>query len=269
MTDFSSVKGKVAIVTGASDGLGKAIAQCYAENGMKVVVSDINADKGNQLIEEIKANGGEAVFYKTDVSNEADVRGVVDFAIETYGQLDGIVNNAGISAENRPMHEYSIEEFDRLTAIDLKGVFMGMKFGIEAILKSKSSSGFVVNVASLAGIMGNSAMGIYTSAKHGVVGLTKSAALDYAAYNITVNAICPGTIRTSIWGDTPEEIVQQYAKMLSPNGRLGDPKDIAYVALFLASDMARYISGSTITVDAGSHAGKVTPTKWSHPEILD
>lgn len=269
MTDFSSVKGKVAIVTGASDGLGKAIAQCYAENGMKVVISDINADKGTQLVEEIKANGGEAVFYKTDVSNEADVRGVVEFAIETYGQLDGIVNNAGISAENRPMHEYSIEEFDRLTAIDLKGVFMGMKFGIEAILKSKSSGGFVVNVASLAGIMGNSAMGIYTSAKHGVVGLTKSAALDYAPYNITVNAICPGTIRTSIWGDTPEEIVQQYAKMLSPNGRLGDPKDIAYVALFLASDMARYISGSTITVDAGSHSGKVTPAKWSHPEILD
>jgi len=269
MTDFSSVKGKVAIVTGAADGLGKAIALCYAENGIKVVVSDIHAEKGLEVVEEIKANGGEAAFCRTDVSKEEDVKGLVEFAVDTYGRLDGIVNNAGISAANRPTHEYSVDEFDKITAIDLKGVFMGMKYGIEAILKSKSTGGFVVNIASLAGIMGNSAMAIYTSSKHGVVGLTKSAALDYAPYNITVNAICPGTIRTSIWGSAPEEVVQQYAKLLSPNGRLGDPKEIAYLALFLASDMARYISGSAITVDAGSHAGKITPTQWSHPEILD
>ncbi|WP_139991495.1 SDR family NAD(P)-dependent oxidoreductase [Paenibacillus paridis] len=269
MTDFSSVKGKVAIVTGAADGLGKAVAQCYAENGIKVVVSDINADKGKKTVEEIKAGAGEATFFQADVSKVEDVQGLINFAVETYGRLDGIVNNAGISAESRPTHEYSVQEFDKLTAIDLKGVFLGMKFGIEAILKSKAPGGFVINVASLAGIMGNSSMAIYTSSKHGVVGLTKSAALDYAPYNITVNAICPGTIRTSIWGDTPEEVVQQYAKLLSPNGRLGDPKDVAHLALFLASDMARYISGSAITVDAGSHAGKLTPTQWSHPEILE
>ncbi|ACT02320.1 SDR family NAD(P)-dependent oxidoreductase [Paenibacillus sp. JDR-2] len=269
MTDFASVSGKIAIVTGAADGLGKAIGLCFAENGMKVVVSDIHADKGSDVAREIASNGGDAVFFKADVSKEEDVRGLIDFAVETYGRLDGIVNNAGISADSRPIHEYSIEEFDKITAIDLKGVFMGMKYGIEAILKSKSASGFVINVASLAGIMGNSSMGIYTSSKHGVVGLTKSAALDYAACNITVNAICPGTIRTSIWGDAPEEVIQQYAKILSPNGRLGDPKEVAHVALFLASDLARYISGSAITIDAGSHVGKVTPTQWSHPEILD
>ncbi len=269
MTDFTSVQNKVAIVTGASDGLGKAIAMCYAENGMKVVVSDINAEKGYRVIEEIKSTGGEASFFQTDVSKEEDVKGMVDFAIETYGRLDGIVNNAGISAESRPTHEYSTSEFDKLTSIDLKGVFLGMKFGIEAILKSKASGGFVINVASLAGLLGNSSMAIYTSAKHGVVGLTKSAALDYAPYNITVNAICPGTIKTSIWGNAPEEVIQQYAKLLSPNGRLGDPKEVAHLALFLASDLARYISGSAITVDAGSSAGKLTPTQWSHPEILD
>lgn len=269
MTDFSSVNGKVAVVTGAADGLGKAIALCYAENGMKVVVSDINAQKGAAVVDEIAAIGGEAVFYQTDVSKEDDVKGLIDFALESYGKVDGIVNNAGISAENRPTHEYSIEEFDRLTAINLRGVFLGMKFGVEAILKSKSPGGFVVNVASQAGVLGNSAMGIYVSAKHGVVGLTKSAALDYAPHNITVNAICPGTIRTSIWGDAPEEVIEQYAKLLSPNGRLGDPKEIAHVALFLASDLARYMSGSTILVDAGSHAGKVTPVQWSHPEILE
>jgi NAD(P)-dependent dehydrogenase (short-subunit alcohol dehydrogenase family) len=269
MTDFSSVKDKVAIVTGASDGLGKAIAMCYAEHGMKVVASDINADKGCNVVEEIISGGGEASFFKADVSKEEEVKEMVDFAVHTYGRLDGIVNNAGIGAANRPTHEYSISEFDKLTSIDLKGVFLGMKYSIEAILKSKASGGFVINIASLAGLSGNSSMAIYTSAKHGVVGLTKSAALDYAPYNITVNAICPGTIKTSIWGNAPEEVIQQYAKMLSPNGRLGDPKEVANLALFLASDLARYISGSAIPIDAGSSAGKLTPSQWSHPEILN
>ncbi|MFD0698441.1 SDR family NAD(P)-dependent oxidoreductase [Paenibacillus sp. GCM10027628] len=269
MSDFSSVKGKVAVVTGAADGIGKAIALCYAENGVKVVVSDIHTEKGLKVVEEIQSNGGEASYFQTDVSIEEDVKGLIDFAVDTYGRLDGIVNNAGIGADNRPTHEYTTAEFDRLTSIDLKGVFLGMKYGIEAILKSKSPGGFVINIASIAGLAGNSSMGIYTSAKHGVVGLTKSAALDYAPHNITVNAICPGTFRTSIWGNAPEEVIQQYAKMISPNGRLGDPKEIGYLALFLASDMARYISGSAISVDAGSIAGKITPSQWVHPEILD
>lgn len=111
-------------------------------------------------------------------------------------------------------------------------------------------------------------MAIYSSAKHGVIGLTKSAALDYAPYNITVNAICPGTFRTSIWGQTPEEFVNQYAKIFSPSGKLGDPKEIGHLALFLASDLARYVSGSAITIDADSSAGKIMPTQWSHPEIV-
>lgn len=269
MTDFASVKDKVVVVTGAALGIGKSIAQCFAENGMKVVVSDIDAEKGQNVVEEIKSKGGEASFIKADVSIEDDVKKMIDFAVETYGHLDGLVNNAGIAATNRPTHEYSIEEFEQITSVDLKGVFLGMKYGVQAILKSKSPSGFIINIASLAGLLGNSSMSLYTSAKHGVVGLTKSGALDYAPYNITVNAICPGTFRTSIWGDAPEETVQEYAKMISPNGRLGDPKEIGHLALFLASDLARYISGSAIPIDAGSSAGKITPSTWSHPEILD
>jgi NAD(P)-dependent dehydrogenase (short-subunit alcohol dehydrogenase family) len=263
MKDFSSVKGKVVIVTGSADGLGKAIAQCYAENGMKVVVSDSSADKGMQVVQEINANGGEASCFKADVSREEEVKQLVQFAVDTYGRLDGLVNNAGIAADNRPAHEYSMEEFDRLMAIDLKDVFLSIKYGAEAMLKSKATAGFIVNIASLAGILGNSSMALYASAKHGVVGLTRSAALDYAPYNITVNAICPGTFRTSIWGQAPEEVVQRYAKIFSPNGRLGDPKEVGYLALFLASDLARYISGAAIPIDAGSSAGKITPVQWA------
>jgi len=268
MTDFSSVKDKVAIVTGASDGLGEAVALCFAENGMKVVVADINVEKGTQLTEQIKAQGGEASFLKTDVSQEEDVKELVQFAVNTYGRLDGIVNNAGISAESRPTHEYSTAEFDKLTSVNLRGVFLGIKYGAEAILRSKSPGGFIINTASLAGLIGHSSMALYTTTKHGVVGLTKSAALDYAPYNITVNAICPGTFRTAIWGNAPEETIQQYAKMMSPSGKLGDPKEFANLALFLASDLARYINGSAISIDAGSNAGKITPSQWSHPEIL-
>lgn len=269
MTDFLSVKDKVVVITGAADGLGQAIAQCFAENGMKIVVSDVNVEKGSRVVEDIKFSGGEASFIRADVSKEEDVKEMINFAVKTYGHLDGLVNNAGIAAPNRPTHEYSVDEFDKVTSVDLKGVFLGMKFGIEAILRSKSTGGFIINIASLAGLLGNSSMGLYTSSKHGVVGLTKSAALDYAPHNITVNAICPGTFRTSIWGEAPEELVQQYAKMLSPNERLGDPKEIGHLALFLASDLARYISGAAISIDAGSSAGKLTPTKWANPQILD
>jgi NAD(P)-dependent dehydrogenase (short-subunit alcohol dehydrogenase family) len=268
MIDFSSVRDKVAIVTGAADGLGKAIATCYGENGLKVIVSDVNAEKGLQTVLEIKELGGQAEFFAADVSKEEQVKELVTFAIETFGRLDGIVNNAGISAANRPLHEYSLAEYERLMDINLKGVFLGMKYGIEAIIQSKSSSGFVVNIASMAGIEGNSAMGTYVGSKHGVVGLTKTAALDYAPYQMTVNAICPGTFRTSIWGDASEEVIQQYATIFSPNGRLGDPKEVGYLALFLASDLARYINGAVIPMDAGSGAGKVTPVKWGNPEIL-
>ncbi|MRH45112.1 SDR family oxidoreductase [Aquibacillus halophilus] len=269
MTDFSSVKDRIVIVTGAADGLGKAIAKCYSGNGMKVIVSDVNVEKGTETVLEIKEQGGQVEFFSADVSNEKQVKELISFAIKKYGRLDGIVNNAGISADNRPLHEYSLDEYERLMSINLKGVFLGMKYGIEAILKSKSSSGFVINIASMAGIEGNSAMGTYVGSKHGVVGFTKTAALDYAKYNITVNAICPGTFRTSIWGDASEEIIQQYANIFSPNGRLGDPNEVGYLTLFLASDLARYINGAVIPIDAGSGVGKVTPVKWEHPEILD
>ena len=269
LTDFNSVQGKVVIVTGAADGLGKAIATTYAENGMKVVISDINEQLGQKTVEEILTYNGEASFFKANVAIEEDVKNLVAFALTKYGKLDGIVNNAGIAAPNKVLHELSIQEFEAVQNVNLKGVFLGMKYGIEAILKSKSSSGFIINIASLAGLQGNSGMSLYTASKHGVVGLTKNAALDYAAHNITINAICPGTFRTSIWNNAPEEVIADLAKKLSPNGRLGDPTEIANLALFLASDLSRFTNGSIISVDAGASAGKALPIEWDKPEILN
>ena len=268
-TDFTSVKDKVVIVTGAADGLGKAIATTYAANGMKVVLSDINEQLGESVVESISETGGEAVFYKANVANEEEIIKLLQFAIETYGKLDGIVNNAGIAAPNKVLHELSLAEFEAVQNVNFKGVFLGMKYGIEAILKSKSTGGFVVNMASLAGLQGNSGMSLYTASKHAVVGLTKNAALDYAAHNITINAICPGTFRTAIWNDAPEEVITSLAKKLSPNGRLGDPTEIANLALFLASNLSRFTNGSIISVDAGASAGQALPIEWGNPGILE
>ncbi len=258
MTDFMSVKDKVVIITGSADGMGKTIAKLYCENGMKVIVADLNEEKGRKTVDEIISAGGAAKFFPVDVSKDEDVKAMVDFALEAYGRLDGIINNAGIGTDNKPFHEYTPQEYDSAMAVDQKSVFLGMRYGIEAILNSKSTSGFVINISSLAGITGNSSLGIYSAAKHAVVGMSKCAALDYAKQNITVNCICPGTILTSIWRDAPEEIIQHFANMFSPSGRLGMPEEIAYLALFLASDMARYITGAAIPVDGGSSAGKVT-----------
>lgn len=269
MTDFTSVKDKVVIVTGAADGLGKAIATTYAENGMKVVLSDINEQLGENVVADIRANNGEAIFFKANVANEEEVKSLVHFAVETYGKLDGIVNNAGIAAPNKVLHELSLQEFETVQNINFKGVFLGMKYGIEAILKSTATGGFIVNVASLAGLQGNSGMSLYTASKHAVVGLTKNAALDYAAHNITINAICPGTFRTAIWNDAPKDVITSLAKQLSPNGRLGNPTEIANLALFLASDLSRFTNGAIISVDAGASAGKALPVEWENPEILN
>ena len=272
MTDFSSVKGKVAVVTGAESGMGKSIASLFAENGMKVVLADINEEGGQKITDELKAKGCDVVFCKTDVSKESDVQNMVNLAMKTWGRLDGIVNNAGIGGDFAPLHECTMDEYDKLMSINLRGVFMGMKYGIEAILKSKSKAGFVICTASLGGLQGSAGTVIYTASKHGVVGLVRNAALDYAKHNITVNALCPGAVRTGIWMGLPDEAIDQMAKDmdLSPNGRVAEPDEIGYMALFLASDMARYISGAAISIDAAAGAGRAMSVfPWRNPGILD
>ncbi len=264
--DFNSVKGKVCIVTGASRGIGEAIARVYAENGMKVVCASRSQEKGQSVVDDICAKGGDAIFVQTDCSQADEIKALIDKAVEKYGKLDGVVSNAGIGMGGNPLHESAMEDYDLIFDLNSKGVFAGMKYGAEAIFRSGSNGGFLINVASIAGIMPQRGQALYTATKFGVVGMTKSAALDYAKYNITVNAICPGYTMTTMFEGIPDEAMAFFLNDC-PSGRLGDPYECAYLALFLASDMARYISGAAIPVDGALSAGSKNITIWSHPEI--
>ena len=265
--EFTGVKDKVVIVTGATRGIGRAIAEVFADNGMKVVCAARSKEQGEALIEEIKARGGEAIFIQTDCSDSKQIKALVEKSIGYYGKLDGVISNAGIGMGGTPLHEYEVEDYKKVFGINSEGVFACMKYGAEAILKSKSEGGFLINVASVAGLMPQSGQALYTATKHGVVGMTKAAAMDYAKYGITVNAICPGYTKTSIFGEAADAAMSFFEKDC-PAERMGDPKECAYLALFLASDMARYITGSAIPVDGALSAGHKSVTTWKHPEIL-
>ncbi|WP_148411235.1 SDR family NAD(P)-dependent oxidoreductase [Murimonas intestini] len=268
MIDFSSAEGKVAVVTGASRGIGEAIAKCYAENGMKVVCAARSEEKGNAVVKDIKDKGGDAIFIQTDCSSPEQIENMINQAVRHYGRLDGVVSNAGIGMGGTPVHEYETEDYENIFDLNSKGVFAGMKYGAEAILKTKSKGGFLINVASIAGLLPQRGQALYTATKFGVVGMTRAAALDYAEHGITVNAICPGYTMTSMFEGIPEQAMQFFVKDC-PCGRLGNPEECAWLALFLASDMARYITGAAIPVDGAVSAGHMNVITWKHPEILE
>lgn len=265
--NFSSVQGKVAIVTGASRGIGRAIAEVFGEHGMKVVCAARSQDMGQAVADEICAKGGDAIFVRTDCSSPEAIKALVYAAVAHYGRLDGVVSNAGIGMGGTPLHEYDLDEYDKIFDLNSKGVFAGMKYGAEAISKARSQGGFLINVASIAGLMPQRGQALYTATKFGVVGMTRAAALDYAKYGITVNAICPGYTNTSIFGNAPEAAMDFFASDC-PAGRMGDPRECAYLALFLASDMARYITGAAIPVDGALSAGHQNISSWKHPELV-
>lgn len=261
--DFNSVQGKVVIVTGAS----RAIAECYGAHGMKVACAARSVDQGQAVSDGICAKGGEAIFIQTDCSSTAAIKELVDKTVAHYGKLDGVVSNAGIGMGGTPLHEYDVTDYEKIFALNSEGVFAGMKYGAEAILKSHSEGGFLINVASIAGLVPQRGQALYSATKFGVVGMTRAAALDYAAYGITVNAICPGYTKTSIFGDAPASAMDFFASDC-PAKRMGDPEECAALALFLASDMARYITGAAIPVDGALSAGHQSISSWKHPEIL-
>ena len=246
------LENKVSLITGAGDGLGKSIAVRFAQEGAKVVVNDINEDSGQATVEEIKAGGGEATFIKGDVSLSADAKKMVDVTVDTFGSLDVLVNNAGMEVV-AVLHEMSEEEFDRVTAVNYRGVFLVSKYATLQMIKQDGGS--IVNLASAAGLTGMAMLGAYVGTKHGVVGLTKSMALELRTLNIRVNAICPGMIDTPLFHrglPVLEDLgLPVWDFITSRQLRLGAPEEISAVAVFLASDEASFVSGVSIPVDNG------------------
>ncbi len=237
---------KVAIVTGGASGIGRAIALRCAVEGARVVIGDVQ--DGVPVIASAHAHDGSVVFHRTDVSRAADVADLVQHAVDTYGRLDVLVCAAGISGGSGATADYSEADFDRVIAIDLKGVFLCMKYAIPRMLRA--GGGAIVNIASIAGMVGLARTPAYSAAKAGVVQLTKVAALDYADRNIRVNCVCPGMIDTPMAQRIGVEAQQQFIAR-QPLHRLGTADEIAAAAVFLASDASAFTTGAALVVDGG------------------
>ena len=247
------VEDKVALVTGGASGIGRATALTFAREGAKLIIADLNEDGGHQTVHMITEQGGDATFVNVDVTQAQAVEALISTTVETYGRLDCAHNNAGIGSRPRVLlHELPEESWDRVIDINLKGVWLCMKY--ELIQMRKQSAGTIVNTASIMGLVGSwSRSGAYNASKHGVVGLTKTAALEYATSGIRVNAVCPGYIRTplleSLLTNQPEMEAQIVAR--HPVGRMGKPEEIAEAVVWLCSDAASFVTGHTMTVDGG------------------
>jgi NAD(P)-dependent dehydrogenase (short-subunit alcohol dehydrogenase family) len=248
-----ALDGKVAIVTGAAMGMGEATARVFAAAGAKVIVSDINAEGGEAAAEQIRQDGGEATFVRTDVSKAADAEAMVRTAVERYGRLDCAVNNAAVTPDTHPVAELDEGEWDRILAVDLKGVALCLKYEISQML-AQGGGGSLVNIASVSSFRPQPNNSAYVAAKHGVVGLTKTASLEAAPQGIRVNAVAPGAIDTPMIrgalveaGTTEEE----FAPLISLFGRFGKPEEVAQASLWLCSDASSYVTGAVLAVDAG------------------
>lgn len=242
---------KVAFITGASTGIGRATALAFSRNGARVMVADINADAGLQTAHMISESGGTATFLKCDVSQENDVRNAVVETIAKFGSLDFAFNNAGIEGAQAATADCTEENWDRVININLKGVWLCMKYQIPQMLKQ--GCGSIVNCSSIAGIIGFTNIPAYTASKHGVIGLTKTAALEYAKSNIRVNAVCPGVISTPMIERFAHGEAQILQALIAgePVGRMGQPEEIASAALWLSSDQSSFVTGHSLIVDGG------------------
>jgi NAD(P)-dependent dehydrogenase (short-subunit alcohol dehydrogenase family) len=243
--------GKIALVTGGGSGIGQATALAFAREGAKVVVADVLVDGGEETVKRIKSAGGDAAFSKTNVAEAAEVEAMVKHAVATYGHLDCAFNNAGIAGATARTAEYTQAQWDRVIAINLTGVWLCMKYEIEQM--QKQGGGAIVNTASVAGLVGFRHGPAYVAAKHGVVGLTKTAALEYAKANIRVNAVCPGVIRTPMFekGRQLDPRIETTMSAREPIGRLGKPEEIAEAVVWLCSDAASFVTGLPMAVDGG------------------
>lgn len=248
MADF---EGKVALVTGGGTGIGQATAIAFAREGAKVVIGNRNVDAGNAVVKSIRDAGGEASFLKTDVSSEEDVKALVELAVSTYGRLDAAFNNAGTGGLPGPLAEQTSENYDYVMGINVKGVWLSMKYQIQAMLKN--GGGAIVNNSSVGGLVGFAGVGIYSASKHAVMGLTKSAALEYSSKGIRVNAVNPAVIRTPMAEGLARthQIEPDGFAGVHPIGRIGEPDEVANVVLFLCSDKASFVTGAAHRIDGG------------------
>ncbi len=242
------MKNKTVIITGAASGIGKATAELFAKQGANVIVSDIQETEGNIVVKQINDAGGKASFFKTDVSKPDEMEALVDFAVKTYGKLDVAVNNAGIGGELNPIADMSIEGWQKVISINLNSVFYGMKYQVQAMLQN--GGGNIVNISSILGSVGFAGSAGYAAAKHGVVGLTQTAALEYSAKNIRINAVGPGFIATPLLDALTEEMKNQLVA-LHPIGRLGKSEEVAELIYWLASGKSSFVTGSYYPIDGG------------------
>ncbi len=244
------LKDRVALVTGGGSGIGRSTALAFAEEGAKVVVADVMVEGGEETVKMIKEAGGEAMFVKTDVSKAKEVEALVQKAVDEYSRLDCAFNNAGIEGEISSLQEQSEENWDRVISINLKGVWLCMKYEIPQMLKQ--GSGAIVNTSSIAGLTGQGTIA-YGASKHGVVGMTKVAALENATTGIRVNAVCPAAIHTSMVEKvmSSDPSIKAYIENMQPMGRVGQPEEVSQAVVWLCSDAASFTTGHALPIDGG------------------
>jgi NAD(P)-dependent dehydrogenase (short-subunit alcohol dehydrogenase family) len=241
--------GKVIIVTGAGSGIGRDSAELFAREGARLVLADINADNGETVVQRIRKSGGEAIFVRVNVSVEADVENMVQQAVSTYGRLDGAFNNAGIGPMSNLIGDSSTDVWNQVVAINMTGTYLCVKHEVNALLKV--GGGSIVNMASMAGVKGVPQMVAYSASKHGVIGITQTAAAEYARAGIRVNAICPGVVNTDA---NKAAGIDWNSIVPSPMGRVAEPAEIAELALWLLSNNSSYTTGQGFPIDGGAAA---------------
>ncbi len=242
------LENKVALVTGAGSGIGKAIAILYAKEGAKVIVNDISEENGQSVVDQIKSEGGEAFFIEADASKEEEVLNLIQKTVEKYGRLDIACNNAGIGGEQNITGEYSIDSWKQVVDINLNGVFFGCKYQLEQM--EKNGGGVIVNMASIHGTVAAPMSPAYTATKHAIVGLTKNIGAEYGLKNIRCNAVGPAYIKTPLLDALDAELMNQIISK-HPMNRLGKPEEVAELVLFLSSEKSSFMTGGYYLIDGG------------------